>query len=47
VEMADIETFVRVITEGNRTQTALYAVWCSVHVVSTVIVGCVWIDCDW
>ena len=29
VELADIETFV--ITEGNRTQTALYTVWCSVH----------------
>jgi hypothetical protein len=28
-EKADIETFL--ITEDNRTQTALYAVWCSVH----------------
>jgi hypothetical protein len=29
VEKADIDTFV--ITEGNRAQTALYTVWCSVH----------------
>jgi hypothetical protein len=29
VGKADIDTFVN--TEGNRAQTALYTVWCSVH----------------
>jgi len=41
VEKADIETFV--ITKYNRTQKMLYTLWCS----ATVVVGCVWIDCDW